>query len=51
MFAAPDAVLFRPEPRNTIPFARFLERTGAIKAKAESWKDYFWESVHGLDGG
>lgn len=42
---------FRPTPRNTMPFATFLERSGAIKAKAETWKDYFWESAHALDGG
>lgn len=51
MLAAAGEAPYRPEPRNTMPFATFLLRTGAIKAKAESWKDYFWESAHALDGG
>lgn len=51
MLAAAGESPFRPAPRNTLPYAAFLERTGAIKAKAESWKDYFWESAHALDGG
>ena len=51
MFAGAGEIDFAPTPRNTLPFARFLERTGAIKAKATNWTDYFWESAHGFDGG
>jgi NitT/TauT family transport system substrate-binding protein len=51
MLAAAGEAPFRPVPRNTMPYAAFLERTGAIKARADSWKDYFWETAHALDGG
>ena len=51
MFADAKEIAFGPTPRNTMPFALFLERTGAIKAKAASWKDYFWETAHAFDGG
>lgn len=51
MFSGAGEIVFGPQPRNTLPFAQFLERTGAIKAKTMSWKDYFWESAHGFDGG
>lgn len=51
MFADEGEIAFGPVPRNTMPFALFLERTGAIKAKAASWKDYFWETAYAFDGG
>lgn len=51
MFADANEIAFDPRPRNTMPFALFLARTGAIKARPASWKDYFWETAHGFDGG
>jgi NitT/TauT family transport system substrate-binding protein len=51
MFADAGEIAFAPAPKNTMPFALFLERTGAIKARPASWKDYFWETAHGFDGG
>lgn len=37
-------------PERTFIFADFLWRTGAIKAKPESWKDYFFPDIHDLSG-
>ena len=33
-------------PDNTLPYAEFLHRIGALKNKAASWKDYFFEDIH-----
>ena len=51
LLADPDEIAFGPVPRNTMPFALFLARTGAIKVRAAGWKDYFWETAHAFDGG
>ncbi|MEO3997464.1 ABC transporter substrate-binding protein [Mesorhizobium sp. CAU 1732] len=37
-------------PSASFKFADFLHRTGAISTKAESWKDYTFEDLHGEDG-
>lgn len=37
-------------PSASFKFADFMYRTGAIKKKAESWKDYAFEEIHGEDG-
>lgn len=37
-------------PAASYKFADFLHRTGAIKNKAESWKDYTFEELHGENG-
>jgi NitT/TauT family transport system substrate-binding protein len=37
-------------PSASFKFADFLHRTGAISTKAESWKDYTFEELHGEDG-
>lgn len=42
--------IFELEPRNSMKFATFVNRTGLIKHKPASWKDYFARAVHGLDG-
>lgn len=33
-------------PDNTFAYAEFLHRIGALKNKATSWKDYFFEDLH-----
>ena len=38
-------------PENTMKFARFMASTGMIKATPQSWKDYFFPEIHGLNGG
>ncbi|TKT76253.1 ABC transporter substrate-binding protein [Aquamicrobium sp. LC103] len=51
-----QSLLESPESRYTLvpsasfKFADFLQRTGAISRKAESWKDYTFEELHGEDG-
>lgn len=37
-------------PSRTFVFADFMHRTGAIKRKAESWKDYTFEELHSKEG-
>lgn len=46
----PD-VRFTLVPQRTFLFADFLSRTGAIKGKPQSWKDYFFSDIHDLPGG
>jgi ABC-type nitrate/sulfonate/bicarbonate transport systems, periplasmic components len=41
---------FTVVPTRSFAFADFLYRTGAIKKKAESWKDYTFEELHNEDG-
>jgi NitT/TauT family transport system substrate-binding protein len=37
-------------PENTMKFARFMATTGIIKAAPQSWQDYFFPEIHGLNG-
>jgi NitT/TauT family transport system substrate-binding protein len=37
-------------PVNTMKYAEFMHKVGAIESKPESWKDYFFPEAHGLDG-
>lgn len=41
---------FTVVPSRSYAFADFLYRTGAIKKKAESWKDYTFEELHNESG-
>jgi len=41
---------YGPAPKGTMQYARFMHKDGAIKNLPKSWKDYFHESAHGLDG-
>jgi len=45
-----NEVFYSPMPRNTMKMAEFLHRTGQLKNKPASWKDYMWETAHGLNG-
>lgn len=38
------------QPANTEIYARFLHRIGALKNKASSWKDYFFDDIQNLPG-
>ncbi len=42
---------FTMTPRNTMKYAEFMHRVGALKNKPESWKDYFFAEIHDLAGG
>jgi NitT/TauT family transport system substrate-binding protein len=37
-------------PENTMKFAEFMASVGRLKAKPESWKDYFFPEIHGEKG-
>ncbi len=37
-------------PERTYVYADFMYRVGAIKAKAASWQDYFFDDVRELPG-
>ena len=41
---------YGPAPKGTMQYARFMHKDGAIKNLPKSWKDYFHESAHGMDG-
>jgi NitT/TauT family transport system substrate-binding protein len=49
MVKSPD-FQFKIAPERTQVFADFLARTGAIKNKPASWKDYFFEDVQTVEG-
>jgi NitT/TauT family transport system substrate-binding protein len=49
LIESPDSK-FTIVPARSFAFADFLYRTGAIKTKAESWKDYTVEELHGENG-
>lgn len=37
-------------PENTMKYAEFMASVGRLKAKPESWKDYFFPEIHGEKG-
>jgi NitT/TauT family transport system substrate-binding protein len=37
-------------PKNTVPLAEFMYKTGSIKVKPASWKDMFFPSAYGMAG-
>lgn len=50
MISSKAEMEYGPAPKNTMPFAKFMHEEGAIKNLPASWKDYFHESAHGLEG-
>lgn len=38
-------------PTKVMPFAIFMNQTGAVSTKPGSWKDLFFADIHALDGG
>jgi NitT/TauT family transport system substrate-binding protein len=50
MISSKAEMEYSPAPRNTMPYAEFMHKEGAIKHLPKSWKDYFHESAHGLSG-
>jgi len=42
--------VFELAPRNSMKFAEFEHRTGLIKTRPASWKDYFAPVAHDLQG-
>src|SRR5690606_6471807 len=42
---------FTMTPKNTMKYAEFMYKVGALKQKASSWKDYYFPEIHDLPGG
>lgn len=45
-----DMITYTPTPSRLMPFVDYMVKTGRIKNKPESWKDFFFSNVHGLKG-
>jgi NitT/TauT family transport system substrate-binding protein len=41
---------FTTTPKNMMKYVEFMHRTGALKVKADSWKDMFFSGAHALPG-
>ena len=50
MLTTPGEMDYAVQPERTMQFAEFLLSVGAVKNKAESWKDYYWENNYDQDG-
>ena len=50
MLTTPGEMDYAVQPERTMQFAEFLHSVGAIKNKAASWKDYYWENNYDQDG-
>ena len=46
----PHLTDFAPEPKATMKFSAFFHKIGRIKNNPTSWKDYFWNVAHRLNG-
>lgn len=46
----PQLTAFQPEPKATMKFAAFYHQIGRIKHNPKSWKDYFFDVAHNLNG-
>ena len=44
------SIVYTTTPQNIMKFAEFMAKTGAIKAKPESWRDFFFQNVYALPG-
>jgi sulfonate transport system substrate-binding protein len=44
------AIVFTTTPQNVMKYVDFMFKTGAIKARPDSWKDLFFPNVHSLPG-
>jgi NitT/TauT family transport system substrate-binding protein len=49
MVKAPN-VVYSTTPNGTMVFADFMFKTGLIKVKPASWKEFFFPVVHNLPG-
>jgi NitT/TauT family transport system substrate-binding protein len=44
------SIVYTTTPQNMMKFVEFMQKTGAIKTKAESWRDFFFPNVHASPG-
>jgi hypothetical protein len=49
MLSDREEVHYSGEPKKTMEFAKFLHSIGDIP-EAKSWKDYYWENNHKMNG-
>jgi NitT/TauT family transport system substrate-binding protein len=50
MISSKDEMEYSMAPKKTLEFAKFMHKSGAIKNLPTSWKDYFHDNAHGLEG-
>jgi NitT/TauT family transport system substrate-binding protein len=43
-------IVYTTTPQNVMKYVDFMAKTGAIKARPDSWKDLFFPEAHGLPG-
>lgn len=43
-------IVYTTTPQAVMKYADFMHRTGRLKAKPESWKDFFFPEIHNLPG-
>jgi len=43
-------IVFTLEPQNTMAYASFMHRVGALTNRPQSWKDYFFSEAYAGDG-
>ena len=46
----PKQISYSSTPRGIKEHAGFMFKIGTLKTQAESWKELFWENMHGKDG-
>jgi NitT/TauT family transport system substrate-binding protein len=44
------AIVYTQTPQNIMKYADFMAKTGAIKVKPETWRDLFFDNMHGAPG-
>jgi NitT/TauT family transport system substrate-binding protein len=49
MMATPD-IKHTIVPQNTIKYAHFMHKVGMLRNKPESFRDYYFPDVHGVEG-
>ncbi len=49
MMASPD-LRHTIVPLNTIKYAHFMHKIGALRSRADSWKDYYFADIHDVSG-
>ena len=49
MLNDPD-IVYTTTPQNVMKYVNFMYKVGSIKVRPDSWKDLFFQNVHGLPG-
>lgn len=50
MISSKAEMEYSAAPKATMPYATFMHKIGTIKNLPKSWKDYYFENLHGLAG-